>query len=111
MVVLKKVKASTLIETITASVIIIIVFTIALLTLNNVFSNAINNDTSEVDNHINKLQYKYENKNIIIPYNEDFNNWELVIAKVEENSILWVEFKATNSKTKKTIKKRIIDVD
>ena len=70
MVVLKKMKASTLVETITASVIIIIVFAIASLTLNNVFSSTINNDTNQIENHLYKLEYQYVNNKLLIQYNE-----------------------------------------
>ena len=59
MVVLKKIKASTLVETITAAVIIVIVFSIALLTLNNVFAHKIKSDTSRIDNYLNELVYTY----------------------------------------------------
>ncbi|MFA5297540.1 MAG: hypothetical protein WC389_04955 [Lutibacter sp.] len=106
MVVLKKIKASTLVETITASVIIIIVFAIASLTLNNVFASTINNDTHQIENHLYKLEYQYENHKISIPYNEAYENWELSIAKVEENDTNWIVFKAVNTITKKAVVKR-----
>jgi len=111
MVVLKKIKASTLVETITASVIIIIVFAIASLTLNNVFASTIKNDTNQIENHIQKLEYQYVNNNISIPYNEEHKNWEISISKVEENNIGWLMFKAENSITKKSIVKRRMYVE
>lgn len=97
-------------ETITASVIIIIVFAIASLTLNNVFSATINNDTNQIENHLYKLEYQYVNNQISIPYNEAIENWEIGIAKVEENGSNWIVFKAVNTVTKKTVvKKRLYE--
>ncbi len=111
MVVLKKVKASTLVETITASIIIIIVFAIASLTLNNVFASTIKNDTNQIENYIHKLEYEYVNNNFSIPYNEKHENWGISISKVEENNIGWLMFKAENSITKKSIVKRRMYVE
>ena len=111
MVVLKKIKASTLVETITASVIIIIVFGIASLTLNNVFASTIKNDTNQIENYIHKLEYQYINNKISIPYNETFDKWELNIVNVEENSIKWIVFKAVNTITKKIVVRKIIYVE
>lgn len=108
MVILKSVKASSLIETITASIIIIIVFTITSLTLNNVFASTIKNDINQIENTLYKLEYKYRNNKISIPYNEEFNHWEVSIFKEVENTTDWVVFKANNSQTKKSvIKKRM----
>ena len=109
MVVLKKIKASTLVETITATVIIISVFSIALLTLNNVFASTIKNDKSKINNHLLKLEYQYKNKNLVIPYNEDFENWELSIYLTEEDRVHWVVFKAVNKTTMSVVKKKLID--
>lgn len=93
-------------ETITASVIIIIVFAIASLTLNNVFTSTINNDTNQIENHLYKLEYQYVNNKISIPYNVVIENWEIGIAKVEENGSNWIVFEAVNTVTKKTVVKR-----
>ncbi len=99
-------KASTLVETITASVIIIIVFAIASLTLNNVFSSTINNDTNQIENHLYKLEYQYVNNKLSIPYNEAIENWDISVAKMEENDSNWIVFKAVNTITKKEVVKR-----
>lgn len=110
MVVLKKVKAATLVETITASVIIIIVFTVASLILSNVFSNTIKNDKSKLNNQLHKLEYQYINGNITIPYHSDFEIWELSIVLLEEDLWSWIVFKAENKDTKKSTLKRMIYV-
>lgn len=111
MVVLKKIKASTLVETITASVIIIIVFSIASLTLSNVFVATINNDTNQLENHLYKLEYQYINNKLSVPYNETYENWELSVFKVEENNYNWILFKAENRTTKKKVLRKKINVE
>jgi hypothetical protein len=110
MVILKKVDASTLIETVTASILIVIVFTIASLTLNNVFATAIKNDTNQVENHIYMLEYQFINNKVLIPYSESYNNWEINIFKENESSNKWIVFKAENTYTKKRVIKKVINV-
>lgn len=107
MVVLKKVRASTLMETLVATVLIIIVFLLSSMIFNNLFFRSITNNTEEVDAYINELIYLYENDKLILPYVEDFNNWELKMHKevaVNGNSIV---IDAFNTKTGKIIDKHI----
>jgi ribosomal protein L30/L7E len=79
MVVLKKVKGSTLIETLVASVIIVIVFTIASLTLSNIFRSTIVGNTDAIENKLNKVAYLYKSNKISTSYNEQFQDWEIKI--------------------------------
>lgn len=74
-----KLKASTIVETLIASLIIIIVFAIASLTLNNVFKTNIKKDTTLVQYRLNKLSYLLQKNKISIPYNEEYEGWEISI--------------------------------
>lgn len=104
MVILKKIKASTLMETLVATVLIVAVFMIASMILNNLFSNTIKNNTRAVDAQINELQYLYINKKLNIPYYDDFQSWEISVEKNDNNII----FDAINTKTNRTISKTYI---
>lgn len=104
-----KLRASTIIETLVASVIIILIFTVASLTLNNIFKGAIEKDLAKIENHLVKLSYLEQNEIIVAPYYEDFNEWEINLYKENETSFVIVE--ATNKKNKKHIRKQFIDVN
>lgn len=111
---LNKIKSSTLIETLVASVIIIVVFTIASLTLNNVFSTTIKSNIDRVQNRMNTLEYLFLNEKIKYPYQEDFENWEIQLVKSKHNKGLFfiLEAKKLNStsskqETKKNISRRL----
>ncbi len=80
MVILKKIRAATLIETLTASVLIIIVFMIASLSFNNIFSNQIKKDHSAIENRIKELEYRIIHHQLQLPYTEDFGTWEIEIT-------------------------------
>jgi hypothetical protein len=107
MVILKKIKASTLMETLVATVLIVIIFMISSMILNNLFSNTIKNNTRAIETHLNELQYLYINDRLAIPYQDDFNDWEILIDKRKENQSIYVEFEAINRNTNKILTKTI----
>ncbi|WP_103069714.1 hypothetical protein [Aquimarina sediminis] len=88
MVVLKKIRAATLIEVLTASVLIIIVFMIASLSFNNIFNNQIKQDHSAIENRVKELEYLFIHQKVKLPYAEDFDGWEIVITSTEDVAIL-----------------------
>lgn len=111
MAVLKKVNASTLMETLVASVLIVLVFMITSMILNNMFSNSIKNSTRDIDAHLNELEYLYKTEKLTIPYQDDHNNWQITIEATTENGSKSVQFEALNSTTNKNITKTIHEND
>jgi len=100
----KKVKASTMVEVLMASILIIVIFTIASLSLNNIFKSTIKSNTANIENELGKLQYLYQHKKINNSYRSDFGNWELFITKDKGNTTF---FQAKNTKTQKIITKKL----
>ncbi len=109
MVILKKVKGSTLMETLVATVIIVIVFMVTSMTLNNLFSNTLTNNTREIDSYLNKLEYLYITDKLILPYNDDFKAWEVTVMRSNNNNLSTILFEAQNLKTHKTLTRNIIE--
>ncbi|RZS98809.1 hypothetical protein [Aquimarina brevivitae] len=91
MVILKKIKAATLVETLTASVIIIIVFMIASLSFNTIFINHQKRDHSAIDNRLKELTYKSRHNVIQLPYQERFANWDIYIEVQNEALLISAE--------------------
>lgn len=87
MVILKKVRSATLVETMVASVIIVIVFLIASLSLNNIFKGIINSDDSALRNRINELAYFVQNEKIKIPFYEETPLWDIAVEKRGEETV------------------------
>jgi len=75
MVILKKLKASSLLETLTASVIIVIVFMIASFSFNNVFLNSIRSDDTSLKNRIHEITYFIKHDKLKFPFYEDAEYW------------------------------------
>jgi len=104
--VLKKLKASTLIETLVATVLIIVVFMISSLTLNNILSGSIRKETGKINAYLNELHYNYLHKQIEIPYYDSFENWKISIDQIKEDDrILFID--ALHTKTNKKLERQI----
>lgn len=104
MVVLKKVKASSLTEVLVATVIILLVFGIAIATLNNVLQSSVNKNTHSIKTMLTKLEYQYKNNRIKLPFYEEVDNWKIEIQK-DKDAII---FEAENTNSKKKITKKLI---
>ena len=105
--IIKKVKASTLVEVLVASVLIIVVFAIASLSLNNIFKSTIKGNISSIENELNKVHYLYQHQKIPATYATDFGDWEIEIVKQSQNSTSTILLQATNSKTEQKITRKL----
>ena len=103
MVVLKKIKASTLMETLVATVLVVIIFLVSSMILNNIFSNTIKNNTRAIKAHLNELQYLHKNDRLQLPVQEEFGEWRINVTEFSENNKIKIELEAINSVTNKTI--------
>lgn len=107
MVVLKKIKASTLMETMIATVLIVIIFMVASLTLNNLFKNSLKFNTSEAQFRLDKLEYQFQHNVLELPYYEDYNGWEFNAFVEIQNELPLIILKAEQKETKRTLKRQI----
>ncbi len=109
MAVLKKIKASTLMETMVATVLIVIIFMIASLVMNTVFSTSINGNKQALKEKLSQLEYQYKNQLITVPYYEDWDVWqiEMLPQSAQDNNYILLE--AKNTKTPKTVQSYITD--
>ena len=108
MVVLKKIKSATLVEALVATILIVIIFVIASLVLNNLVLNTLSRNTHQIEYRLNELEYDLQNHVIKTPYEEEYENWGIIIQKEKIQSNEWLSIVASNKKSKKeVIRKRI----
>jgi competence protein ComGF len=100
MVVLKKIKAATLIETLVATVLIVLVFMISTFLLNSLFNSTVRQNTDALKTHISELQYLSIHNQIRIPYDYEFEKWYISIERSGEMLI----FEATHKETNKIVR-------
>lgn len=112
MVILKKLKSSTLMETLVATVLIIIVFVVTSMILNSIFFNAFKSNTNTIENHLKEVEYLINNDKIQ-QYNTSysFQDWEITTRNKDSLGINYIILSAKNSKTEKVVQRTLIKND
>jgi hypothetical protein len=103
MVILRKVKSATLIETLIATVLIVIVFLLSAMIINSIFFNTFHQKKDVVVNRLDELEYNCINKSITLPYQEEYENWTIQIDK--KKNVKELKIIAINKTTGKEIER------
>lgn len=103
-----KLKASSLTEVLVATVLILLVFGIATVTLNNVLQSTMKNQQHTIENELTKLMYEYKHQQLKVPSQYEEGNWQFRVAKNNEDTINGILFEAKNVSSKKTITKKCV---
>jgi|GEM_PF-3635077 len=107
MAVLKKIPAGTLLETIVATVLLVLVFGMAMMLISRVLKSTFEKEDSKVQYEINKLVYHVQHKKKAVPYREDFRHFRITIASANGDLV----FKATSlTSARVLVLKKIRDV-
>ena len=107
MALLKKIKASTLMETLVATVLIVIIFMVSSLVLNNLFLNSVKFNTQKIENELSELEYAVQRDQIKLPYTTNYNNWKVSAIKMQVNTLTTVQIEAKHKESQKLIKRTI----
>jgi len=92
-------------ETLVATVLIVVVFMISSMILNNVFSNTVTSDKRAIDTRLNELTYLASHDKLKVPYQEDFKAWNITAELgTDKNHYLMI---ATNQKNNRQIESYI----
>ena len=109
MVVLKKIHASSLMETLVATVLIVIIFMVSSMVLNNIIAGNIRQNTDKIQERMNRLEYEFKNRAIQLPYQEDFETWHISMLH-DSKKTGQIVLEATNTNTNVTFSKSMVDV-
>lgn len=108
MALLKKLKGSTLMETMVATVLIVVIFMVSSLILNNILRGYASGNTRSLNNHLRELEYRTMHGFLITPYAENFKNWEIEVTKKKQTKDSLVVISAKNMSRHKTFIKEYI---
>ncbi|MEX0290068.1 MAG: hypothetical protein AB3N14_13240 [Flavobacteriaceae bacterium] len=108
MAVLKKIKAATLMETLVATVLIVIIFMISSMLLNSMFANSIKSRKHHVISHMQRLKYELQNHSIQMPYTKKDGDWKYTVYHEPEGRLNYVVLEAAHLKSKKAFKDKMI---
>jgi low affinity Fe/Cu permease len=106
-----RVNGSSITETIVATTIIIIVFTIATLSLNTILQNRVENDISIIERKIDEIIYKSTYQKLKTPTSFEDGNWVVNISKENNEAADIIVFEAIHKKSKKKLVKRSINYE
>ena len=104
----KKLQAASLNEVLIASVILLLVFSIAITIFNNILEGRMRKDTTAIEVKINEVFYEYKHNLIKAPYAIDEKEWMLELNEEQEGDIKYLVVSATNFQSKKVLKRKII---
>ncbi|SNY99698.1 hypothetical protein [Flagellimonas pacifica] len=103
----RRIKASTLMETMVATVLIVIIFMLSSLILNNLFVAQVKGNLQPVKTHLDQVEYLYSNGKLTVPYYEEWNDWNISIQNQKDGTVL-LEAKEQIYSESRTLK-RIVD--
>ena len=89
-------------ETLVATVLIVILFTVASLLLNSLFGNNIRAADPQVTERLQELKYEYRHGAFSLPYYESLGDWEFSASSGTAVGGRSVVFKAENANNRKT---------
>lgn len=87
-------------ETLVATVLIVLVFMISSFLLNSLFNNTVKQNTDTLKTHIAELTYLSTHNQISIPYDDEFESWYIFVEREGKKLI----FEASHKETNKTIR-------
>lgn len=105
MVILKKLKASTLMETMVATVLIVVIFMFSSLILNSLFSAQVKGNLQPIKSHLDQLEYQYVNQKINLPYYEEWKTWDITISVAK--NMVQIEAVEKEASSSRSIKQKI----
>lgn len=100
-----KLKSATLLETLVATALILVIFLVSGLIINNLAKNTIQNNHQSIENELKRLSYFSKHGKINLPYVSDYDNWSI---EVKKNDITGqIEIEAWQKNSSKTLNKTV----
>ncbi len=94
-------------ETLVATVLIVIIFMMSSMLLNSMFAMSMKQHTTVIGTRLHQLQYEYRHGALTIPYYESMDGWEISIAPEGLNKTGVLLFRAEHSTREQTLENRI----
>lgn len=96
-------------ETLVATVLLVVVFMMASLILNNLFSNTIKGNTNAIVNYLNELEYQYKSGTLETPFYDAYKTWDISAQSSKQGNQKIILLEAINTDTKQTVIKTLYE--
>ena len=90
-------------ETLVATVLIVVVFMGASMVLNNLFTTSIQLNDNWVRQELLRLQYQYQNGQLRLPYRTKLGSWDIEVSKIDWQSNTKIVFLGSHQSSNKEI--------
>lgn len=90
-------------ETLVATVLIVVVFMMASMTLNTLFVTSMEQNDSPIRQELLFLQYRYAHGKLSLPHFEEHEHWEIKVEQQTWHDTEQVIFSAMNTRNNKEI--------
>lgn len=91
-------------ETMVATVLIVVLFMMSSLLLNTIFSANTAANNKQLTAHLQLLEYQYKNGVLSLPYYEELDDWNIAMEAENNGATSYLSLEATNIKTNKKLK-------
>jgi hypothetical protein len=109
MVVLKRIKSSTLMETLVATVLIVVVFMVASMVLNSLFAGSVAQNDNSIQQELLQLQYRYEYGKLQLPYYDELGPWHIEVRNEAWDSSNQIIFSAVHEANNKEVSFKLLN--
>ena len=90
-------------ETLVATVLIVVVFMVASMVLNTLFTSSLSRNDQWVQQELLQLQYRYEHGQLQMPYHSEMGAWQLEVSQVDWRGKEKTIFSAQHTTSKKEL--------
>ena len=90
-------------ETMVATVLLVIIFMVASLIMNSLLAAQSKNDVAALNQRLKKLEYRYLNQRLPLPHTETWKDWEIIVSEKDNNGLPMVELRAKQDALKKEV--------
>lgn len=109
MVILRKIAASTLMETMVATVLLVIVFMTASMVMGSLLEARFKSETGEVNAALREIRYQLQSGNTQLPYSSNPKGWTIRMNTKSVFGTKYKEIRATHPIKEKTVTSIVID--
>ncbi|AWX43273.1 hypothetical protein HME9304_00260 [Flagellimonas maritima] len=107
MAVLRKVKSSTLMETMVGTVLIVVIFMLSSLVMNSLFSSQVKGNLQSIHTYLDRLEYQIINQKVTLPYFEEWETWNVTVDENHQEGTVTIQITEKENKGTRTIKRKI----
>jgi hypothetical protein len=90
-------------ETLVATVLIVVIFMVSSLVMESIFSASTNGSSHAIRERLRELEYGYRNGNLVLPYFEEWDKWEIEIKREEVQGTSLILLQAQEVGTNRTV--------